>query len=250
MSSWFRLGSVTGLLAAVIATAVFIGGQPSQAAPGCTVSVEPANTTVGPGDPFSVDIAIACDTAEAASFGFQLLFDPAVLEVTGTALGDFCDGTSCSEQIKILDNTGGVIDYAVTTLPLSAIPKTTGTLATINFTAEAPGTSALDLTNVELTDDQAALVPATAVDGLVIVQGPGSTPPPSIPTTTLTPAAGSTQAALGEVHGPSGLPATGSERDEDGSSSTRWLIVIAVVSSGGLLATHVAVRSWRRRRSD
>ncbi len=41
MTSWFRLGSMAGLVVAPVAAGILIGGEPSQAAPDEQASPEP-----------------------------------------------------------------------------------------------------------------------------------------------------------------------------------------------------------------
>jgi len=147
-----------------------------------TVWVEPAVTVVGDGDTFRIHVMIK-DTVDLGGFQFVLDYDPAIIEAlhpsNPVALGLFLSSTgrSPTEFQNEIDPTTGVITYAVFTMGSAAGPDGSGMLAYVDFQARALGTSALALTDVEVTNTGGSPQDAATINGLAIV---AASPSPAV----------------------------------------------------------------------
>ncbi len=164
------------------------------------VQVQPANRTVGAGDTFTSAVVIQ-NSSDLGGFEFTLSYNRTVLTVTGATLDSFL-GSTGRQTIPLgpLYTDTGPITSAVTFGGISFSPdgfggpNGTGSLSALTLTANAPGSTALQLSDVKLTDTQATPQPVTHEDGLVTVAGAATqtpTPTPSvvgtIPPSTATP---------------------------------------------------------------
>lgn len=143
-----------------------------------TISVLPASTTSGVGGSFSVDINISSIT-DLYAYQFDLAFDPAILSATGVTAGLFLSG-GAGFVPGIIDNVAGTITFTADSLtgPVSGVSGS-GTLASLQFTALAPGTSALTLSNLIFLDSQLLDIPIdTTNNGTVDVSGAAAVPEP------------------------------------------------------------------------
>jgi hypothetical protein len=153
----------------------FILGSPSFADMVPPVSVIPASLSEGPGSTFSFDIDIT-NVSDLYAFQFDLGFDPAILAATGITEGSFLpSGGSTIFLPGFIDNTEGLISFNADTL-VGPVPGVSGsgTLASIQFSALANGTSTLALENVLLLDSTLSPINFQTDNGTVIV-----TPEPS-----------------------------------------------------------------------
>lgn len=144
-----------------------------------TISVQPTNTLAGVGGSFSVDINIASIT-DLYAYQFDLAFDPAIVSATGLTGGLFLSGGTGFVP-GIIDNVAGTITFTADSLtgPVPGVSGS-GTLATIQFSALAPGTSALTLSNLVFLDSLLLDIPIdTTNNGTVDVSGTGAVPEPS-----------------------------------------------------------------------
>jgi Cohesin domain/PEP-CTERM motif len=170
-------------LAVLIAGIVLALASSSLAFADAQLEVAPASSTVSVGDIFAIDVNIS-DITDLAAFEFDLSFDPSIVQATGTITegsffqsgGGFLPGT--------IDNSLGTIVFNANTL-LGPGPglEGSGTLVVFDFTAIAPGTSALNLdpTTFILLDSSGAFINATTANGSVTVQGTsGVVPEPSV----------------------------------------------------------------------
>jgi hypothetical protein len=149
------------------------GGIQTSAAPSFAsgpvgLSLAPAALETGVGQVFQVDVLVeAGDQAvDAAQVG--LVFDPAVLQVTGLYDG----GTLPNSLLSRYDNSAGTIEYAAGML--SNFPTGTFTLLTIEFEAIAPSAgSSLSLQGGMGLENGATYGGASVLgatnDGLVVV---------------------------------------------------------------------------------
>jgi hypothetical protein len=129
-----------------------------QAVQPCDIRMEPASKTVGQGSAFTFDVWID-NVDDLGGFQFDLDYDPSVVNVDvssygGAEPGPFpgSTGRSVFETGPTVNNTTGDMTYGVYTTGAASGASGSGTLATIYFTAENPGTSTLDLSNVQVTD--------------------------------------------------------------------------------------------------
>ncbi len=87
-------------------------------------------------------------------FQFDLSFDPTALQASSESEGSFlANGGGTYFVCGTIDNTGGSVAGTADTL-VSAVPGVSGagTLATVNFSTAADGSSTLSLSNVILLD--------------------------------------------------------------------------------------------------
>jgi len=137
------------------------------------VAVVPAESTVAPGDTFTVNVDIT--PAEAiASAQFNLTFDPAVVSVTKVEEGNlFKQGGNNSffMVIKIDNEAGKATAAGCIITPGGEVPGP-GTFATVTLVAQNPGTSPLTLSNVIVGNKESQAVPVTVSSGAVNVAYP------------------------------------------------------------------------------
>jgi hypothetical protein len=136
--------------------------------------------TVSQGSTFVVQVNIS-GAADVYDFQFDLGFNPAVLQATSVVEGAFLPGGGATFFIPgTIDNIGGSVANNADTL-IGAVPGVSGagplTLVLFDFTALAPGTSALTISNVILLDSTLANLNFTTTDSSVTVTA--TTPEPS-----------------------------------------------------------------------
>jgi hypothetical protein len=144
--------------------------------PTCDIRMEPASKTVGQGSSFTFDVWID-NVVDLGGFQFDLDYNPSVVNVDvssygGAEPGPFpgSTGRSVFETGPTVNNTTGDMTYGVYTTGAASGASGSGTLATIYFTAENPGTSTLGLSNVQVTDTAGNVMPCNPpVDGTVEV---------------------------------------------------------------------------------
>jgi LysM repeat protein len=123
------------LLVVILATS--LAGAPAFAQGAALVRVDPPTSSIQVND--TANIAIKVDNiANLIAFELHLLFDPAVLEVTGITNGGFVPADF--EAQKTFNNAAGTIDYAVAQMNRSPA-QGSGTLLNIVFRAKANGSS-------------------------------------------------------------------------------------------------------------
>jgi len=144
--------------------------------PGPTVRVDPASVNVEPGQPFTVHVMVE-GAMDLGAFQFDMAYDPAVVTVTGVALGPFLGSTGRTAQSlgSDIDNTVGSITFAAFSFGGKAGPQGMGVLAIVTLTAVGPGTSALNLQGVVVTDTLANALPTSVQGGTVAVSAPTPT---------------------------------------------------------------------------
>jgi hypothetical protein len=167
------------------------------------VCVQPPSQVAETGAQFTADIVVD-KVAYLGAYEFTLTFDPTVISFVGVANGAFLGSTGRSTNCLGPFLEAGSVRYGCVTLGSEPSgPSGTGLLARVTFSAQVPGTSALDLTNVILTDISGTPLPHLDADGQVtVIAGPTSTPCPGgicptatstpIPTATPTPSLGPT----------------------------------------------------------
>jgi general secretion pathway protein D len=140
--------------------------------------------SVPQGSAFAVDVNVT-GAADLFAFQLDLAFDPSVLSASGITEGTFLNGGDPSTTFFIpgtIDNVAGTISLNADSL-LSAVSGVNGdgTLLEFDFTALAPGSSALTIQNEILQDSSLAIVNDTVSNGSVTVtaSGPVPTPEPS-----------------------------------------------------------------------
>lgn len=142
----------------VLFTCGVIGLLSSIPALALTISFVPSSQTIGLGGTAAVDIVATRSGMETvAAFDFDVAYDPTILTATGVAFGTMLDqGMGLSLQDYDLTTTPGVADLAEVSF-LSDVEllfyqggTSTITLATLSFTGNHVGASALSFINYGL----------------------------------------------------------------------------------------------------
>jgi hypothetical protein len=119
---------------------------------------------------FTADVAIA-DVTDLGSFQFTLVFSPTVMHVDGVALGDFLGSTgrNTSPVGPQIDNETGTLTFGGFSFGEPPGPNGSGLLATITFSPQAEGESALHLQSVQVTNTVPEEIAVGQQDGQVTV---------------------------------------------------------------------------------
>ena len=179
---------------------------PAPLAPQPRVRIEPAEAVVGPGDTFTVEVVIE-EARDLGGFQFDLVYDPAIVQVKEVDLGGFLGSTGRS-----VVPVGPKVEDEAGRMPFGAIsfgsgpgPSGMGTLAAITLEARGEGSTVLDLRDVQVLDTGGSPQPVTAQGGQVVVRGAEA--PTPVATATPTPAATATPApAATATPGPTNTP--------------------------------------------
>jgi hypothetical protein len=152
----------------------------SPAASCAAILFSPSPATAIAGGSFTVDIT-ASTVFDLYAIEFDVSWNPAVLQANSTMEGSFLPlaGATFFDGGSI-DNTAGTISSLFDTLS-SAIPGASGdgTIATLWFTALAPGDSTLYISNLLALDSSLNEISLDAPDGEVTISAGAATPEPS-----------------------------------------------------------------------
>jgi hypothetical protein len=174
------------LLAATLILLVRLDLTPASAQQ-AVVRIEPASQEVTTGSQFTVRVMVD-DVANLGSYEFILQFDPSVVTYESVANGDFLGSTG--RQVfcppAIVDVVAGTVRFGCASSGSGTPPSGSGQLAEVIFSADAEGTSPLDLIMVSLSNPLAEDIPAFAENGSVSVVA-GTPGPTFTPTLTRTP---------------------------------------------------------------
>jgi len=131
-----------------------------------TVSVYPSTVTASAGQNFSIDIRIA-NVFDLYGWEFRLGWNSTLLDAVNVTEGTFLKQGGNTFFANKTNNTEGYVLVDCTLL--GAVPGVSGsgTLATVEFHAEVPGQSVLDLYNTILINPLEQPIPHTANDGNV-----------------------------------------------------------------------------------
>ncbi len=135
---------------------------------GQQVRFEPVTTTANVGDTFVVNVR-ADQVGNLYGIDSTVRFDPALLEVTSVAAGNWWASLNPYVAAMNIDNAGGQVRYAASlTAPASAL-NGSGNLIAITFKAKAQGSTPLWFSALKLVDAGAQVIPAGHADGQVTV---------------------------------------------------------------------------------
>lgn len=134
------------------------------------VRVSPTNVDVGLGEKFSVDIVIE-NVQELYAFDIIIGFDSSYLTVGEVELGDFIDE---GEIPPVVFTSPGRIQFVFTQTGTATQKTGTGTLITVNFTANGLDSSTeVDILSAELTrKNSVSLIPCDLQGGVVNIGEP------------------------------------------------------------------------------
>jgi hypothetical protein len=164
----------------IFATAALLLVFPGRAFSDAVVSVQPTLSTISTGDTLTLDVNITGVT-DLFGFQFDVLFGASTLSATSETEGTFlATGGTTFFVGGTIDNVGGSITNTANTL-IGAISGVDGdgTLAVLEFSGLAPGTTSVDLANVILLDSNFNPIDFTTQDANVTVEGSVAAPEPS-----------------------------------------------------------------------
>lgn len=186
---WTRVGVISAvlMLGLLVSSALAQGGT--------VVRVDPAASSVAPGQTVAVTIKVD-NVANLTGFELHLQFDAKALEVTQMVSGGFVLADFTAQNTS--DNLAGTIDYAVA--QINRTPASgSGSLLVITFRGKACGVSSLAYrgipaapTGVILSDANGTAMSATLTPGSVTVTGVCTTSTPTPTSTGPTPTPGAT----------------------------------------------------------
>jgi hypothetical protein len=152
--------------ASLLAVAALLAGGATRAQAQASLSVDPASSSVRPGQSVSVTVDLG-GAVDAYAFQFDVTYDPTLLELTSVTNGGFWPDDNFSPG---LSGSGSVtFVYDLLTGPVSGLSGG-GTLATLTFHALDGrfGSSPVQLANVILLDSRGKDIPLGSVTGATI----------------------------------------------------------------------------------
>ena len=162
------------ILSLCTGASAYVGQAVTNVATNPLIRVEPANSTVAPGESFTVNLSLDPNGAAISAVDFLLTFDPTAVNATSLTPGNFFSGFTTLSFGEGINNTLGEIDYGESIWPISEEGVTApGTVATISFqTIGTHGTSNLEFQTVTISDPDARPLPANATGGIVTIVSP------------------------------------------------------------------------------
>ena len=138
-----------------------------------TISLEPTNQTMAPGQTFEVDVILDLGT-DSRGAQFDLAFDCDILTCNSVTEGDLFSigGTQPTYWNEpIIDNRGNgqILGAACVIINPSMPVSGSGVFATISFTTKTRGTSGLVLSNIVVSDAWGDAVEVIIINGSVTV---------------------------------------------------------------------------------
>ena len=169
---------LTITLTLLLMEATFVG-QTFLSAFATTVKIDPASQQIPLPGTETVNVSIE-DVANLGAFEFTLKYDGSIVKIvqaTDVQLGDFLGNTGRTvvPTGPEIDNDAGEMTFGAFTFGDNPGPDGDGVLATIIFTAQSEGASALDLTDVQVTDINGDVIPIDVIDGQIQVGLPPTT---------------------------------------------------------------------------
>ncbi len=148
-----------------------------------TIKVIPSSIDCNRGEEFSIEIVIDPDGVPVYGAQYKLVFDTTSLEFVSQTAGDFLsqDGANTIEILNRFNSESQRLEYGETRIGVETGVTAAGTLANITFRAIGDRGSYLELTDVIISDLQAAEMPVSVESEICLVDGK----PPCM---TLTPA--------------------------------------------------------------
>ncbi len=148
------------------------GAPPAGAPPGVAqLHFEPANAALKPGDTTTLGLAVA-NVSDLYSIPLLIHFNPAVIQVEEVRNGGFLSGTGTQEIaiVQRIDQQKGDVVVSATRQPNTPGVNGSGTLLGIVIRAVAPGTSALQILQVNARDSAQRTVPMVSQEATIRVQ--------------------------------------------------------------------------------
>ncbi len=147
------------------------GGQAAAPPAVPQLHFEPANATVKPGDTTTLGLAVT-NVNDLYSIPLLIHYNPAVIQVEEVRNGGFLSGTSTQEIaiVQRIDAQKGDVIVSATRQPNTPGVNGSGTLLGIVVRGVAPGTSALQILQVNARDSQQRTVPMVSQQATIQVQ--------------------------------------------------------------------------------
>lgn len=168
---------LSGLVGAAILLALF-AFAPSALAQATVVRIDPA-TPLGvpinsPG--FTMSVVIE-DVENLGAFQFDLVYDPAVVHITNVTLGPFpgSTGRTVIPMGPTINNTTGRTTFGAFSFGFTTGPSGSGVLAVVTLIPKGEDESPLNLENVQVTDINGLIIPASSQNGKILVGTGGVT---------------------------------------------------------------------------
>jgi len=146
---------------------------------GTIISFSPETLDLATGDTGTLEIRVE-NVAQLAGAEVHLTFDPALLEIVDAdpetegaqiAHGDFLSPDFVVQNIA--DPSAGVIDYAITCMPLDKAVSGSGVLARITFHTLTEGETEVAIRSVLLGDTQSQSIAVETKPGAIVVSHSG-----------------------------------------------------------------------------
>lgn len=200
--------------------------QASAFAPGVRVRLEPADVAVALHETFALQVMIE-EASDLGAFEFDLTYDPSILRVEEATVGEFVGSTGRS-AVPVgpeVDNAGGRVTLGAISYGSGSGPSGAGVLATVTFVALGEGSTALELSKVQVLDTAVHAQPAAVAGGRVVVRDAAA--PAPVATATPRPASAPPAVATPTVTSPPAETPT--------AGGTHWIVL------GPLLAALAAI---------
>ncbi|MCK4511126.1 hypothetical protein KAW64_05265 [bacterium] len=157
----------TALFVAGIACAALLVGEQAVAAP--AIYVDPPQTYVEIGDPFEISIAINDELAGLTGYDLWIDYDETLMDLTGVSEGALPAGSSYKTFLYWTDDSTPSEMVLINGAILGGWVDGPGELLVLSFATLAVGTSPIILHDVDLRDLENNPIPATAIDGTVVI---------------------------------------------------------------------------------
>jgi len=173
-----KLGRSTVVLLACLGILAWVAGA-ADAQGGAKILLDPERLALAPGDTGTLQVRVK-DVARLAGAEVHLTFDPALAEVVDAdpetegaqiSHGDFLSPDFVVQNVA--DQSTGVIDYAITCMPLDRAVSGSGVLASITFHTLAEGETEIAIRSVLLSDAQGHSIPVEIELGSIITSHAG-----------------------------------------------------------------------------
>ncbi|OFV68500.1 MAG: membrane protein containing Cellulosome anchoring protein, cohesin region domain protein [Candidatus Syntrophoarchaeum caldarius] len=163
----------------LIAGILIVSSVTSAAGTDALVKVVPASIDASVGDEFTVEVVVDPAGADVYGVQYDLVFDPAVLQVVNQTAGDFLsqDGANTIEVVNRFNNTAGKLEYGETRMGVEGGVTDPGVLTRITFRVVGDHGSNLKLEDVIVSNPEAQPLDISVEDGVCLVGGntPGAT---------------------------------------------------------------------------
>ena len=138
-----------------------------------SIKITPSTQIVLIGEPFAIDVMVDPVGLHTAGLQFNLNYNSSIVTVNSVTEGDFLNqnGVSTFFNPGTIDNIGGFLTNVYGVILGHENVTTSGTFATISMTANSPGFSPLDLSNIIVCHPNGSSIPIIINSGSVSILG-------------------------------------------------------------------------------